>query len=166
MTLTRAGFAILEGLGTAATKNLGTAPGDVPEIGTMSALTTQAGLIQLATSAEAISGIDSDKAITPLTLQAAFVKSLAATGYIKFPGGMALQWGVTASIASGTSLVVTFPLAFAVLCRQVLAGVRDNSAVTTAATGQWGTGVFTATTFTLYNRTSQAYVFNWIALGD
>ncbi len=87
------------------------------------------------------------------------------TGYQKLPGGVVIQWGVTGSLLSGSSNVVSLPTAFETGCLQVLAGVRDNSAVSTAATGQWGTGNYTVSAFNLYNRTSVALTFNWLAIG-
>lgn len=91
--------------------------------------------------------------------------SNAASGYQKLPSGMYLQWGVTSSIASGTNSGVTFPIAFPGACRQVIAGIQGNSADATTSTGQWGTGVYTASGFTLFNRTSLAQTFNWFAVG-
>lgn len=91
--------------------------------------------------------------------------SKVASGYQQLAGGIVLQWGVTASLASGTSTATVFPLAFPGGCLQVIAGIRDNSAVDTTATGQWGTGNYTVTGFDLYNRTSGARTFNWVAIG-
>lgn len=89
----------------------------------------------------------------------------ANSGTLSLPGGITIQWGVTASLNSATSTAITFPTAFAASCMQVIAGVRDNSAVATAATGQWGTGNYSASGFNLYNRTSVALTFNWFAVG-
>lgn len=91
--------------------------------------------------------------------------STDANGYQKLPSGIYLQWGVTASLGSGTTTAVSFPVAFPTACRQVIAGVRDNSGVATTATGQWGTGGYGTTGFSLYNRTSVALTFNWFAVG-
>lgn len=88
-----------------------------------------------------------------------------ATGYEKLPGGVVIQWGVTGSTLSASSTTVLFPTEFPTGCLQVIAGVRDNSAVDTIATGQWGTGNYTVTGFDLYNRTSGTRTFNWIAVG-
>lgn len=89
----------------------------------------------------------------------------ATGGYLKLPGGIIVQWGETASVASGATPTVTFPLAFPTACLQVLAGVRNNSAIGTGVTGHWGTDTYSTTGFRLNNRTVVAYVFNWIAIG-
>jgi hypothetical protein len=91
--------------------------------------------------------------------------SHAASGYQKQPSGLYIQWGVTASLGSGTTTGITFPTAFPTGCLQVVAGVKDNSAVATTTTGQWGTGNYATTGFDLYNRTSGALTFNYIAVG-
>jgi hypothetical protein len=41
-----------------------------------------------------------------------FAASLAANGYQKLPGGLLMQWGTTSAVTAGSSLVVSFPLAF------------------------------------------------------
>jgi hypothetical protein len=91
--------------------------------------------------------------------------SKAASGYQKLASGVYLQWGVTTSLGSGTSTSISFPIAFPTGCLQVLTGIRDNSAVATTTTGQWGTGNYSTTAFSLYNRTSGALTFNWFAIG-
>lgn len=92
--------------------------------------------------------------------------SLAASGYQQLGSGLYIQWGVTASILSGVNSTITFPIAFPAACFQVLASIRDNSADVTTGTGHVGTGGYTASNFGLYNRTSSAYVFNWVAIGN
>lgn len=69
---------------------------------------TVKGILELATAAEAIGGTDTLRAVTSAGL-AAF-KNLAASGYMKFPGGFIIQWG-TASLASGGS-TITLPIAY------------------------------------------------------
>lgn len=94
-----------------------------------------------------------------------WTKSAAASGYTKLPNGMYMQWGVTGIIASGTNTGVTFPTAFPTACLQVIVGIQGNSATITSTTGQWGSGSYTTAGFDLYNRTSSAYVFNYMAVG-
>lgn len=93
-------------------------------------------------------------------------ESQAASGYVKFPSGLYLQWGVTSSIATGTNTAITFPVAFPTACFQVLAGVISNDATATTSVGHYGTGAYTKTTFTLNNRTSISQTFNWFAIGN
>lgn len=89
----------------------------------------------------------------------------AASGYKQLPGGFILQWGVTTSLNSGTTTSITFPIEFPSECLQVIAGIRNNSASSTSATGHHGTGNYSASGFDLYNRASVAFTFNWIAVG-
>lgn len=89
----------------------------------------------------------------------------STSGYQKLPGGFIVQWGVTASLSSGTTNAVTFPLTFPNACLQVIAGFRNNSASATTATGHIGTGNYAVGGFDLYNRMSIAGVCNWMAVG-
>lgn len=95
-----------------------------------------------------------------------WTKSLATSGYQKLPSGLYIQWGVTASIASATNTAQTFPVAFPTACFQVIASISGNSAAVTTSTGQWGTGAYSTTGFTLNNRTTVANTFNWLAVGN
>lgn len=94
-----------------------------------------------------------------------WTKSANASGYQKLPSGVYIQWGVTASLNSGTTTSISLPVAFPTSCLQVVTGIQGNSAVSTASTGQWGTGNYSTTAFDLYNRTSVALTFNYIAVG-
>ena len=70
------GYALESALGTASTKNTGTTSGTVPLVGTSSATDALAGLVELATTAEAAAGTDTARAITPAGLRG----GLNATG--------------------------------------------------------------------------------------
>lgn len=78
---------------------------------------TSAGLVELATDAEA-QAFTANKAIDGAKLNTAFKgtnQSLVATsGYQKLPGGLILQWGYTSFVDfSGTATVsITFPVTF------------------------------------------------------
>lgn len=77
-----------------------------------------AGLIELATAAEAQGLSDTVRALTPSTLAAALQgsnQSLVASGYQKIPGGLIIQWGTftgTADVAVGAARSVTLPITF------------------------------------------------------
>lgn len=43
---------------------------------------------------------------------AIFGKSLSGNGYQKLPSGLIAQWGTTASVASPSTTIVTYPIAF------------------------------------------------------
>jgi hypothetical protein len=92
--------------------------------------------------------------------------SKAASGYFKIGSGLYVQWGVTGSLATATTTSISFPTTFPTACRQVVAGIQGNSAGSTVASGQWGTGNYSTTAFDLYNRTSATYTFNYIAVGN
>lgn len=103
---------------------------------------TRAGVIELATAAEVTTGTDAVRAVTPATLLAGLTasfasaaetltgtsttkaitpggfagnKTLAASGFYKFPGGLILQWG-TGSSTSDSPEDFNFPTAFATAC--------------------------------------------------
>lgn len=94
-----------------------------------------------------------------------FLSSHATNGHQRLPGGLVIQWGQTASLASGSSTTITFPTAFKTACLHVLVSIKDNSGAAVTATGQPGTGNYLKTGFDLYNRTSIALTFNWLAVG-
>lgn len=91
--------------------------------------------------------------------------SKASGGYQKFPSGIVIQWGVTASLASETTTPITFPTPFDTGCFQVMPGLNSIAAEASSATGHFGSGNYSKTGFDLYNRTDDAHVFNWMAIG-
>lgn len=94
-----------------------------------------------------------------------WTSSKGAGGYQKLASGLYIQWGITTSTNSAAAATVTFPTAFPTACLQVIAGIRDNSGGSTTATGHWGTGNYSASGCSIYNRTSAAATFNWMAIG-
>ena len=82
-------------------------------LGVVIATETQAGLIEIATTAEAQS-FTADKVIDGAKLADAFKGanySLLTSGFQKLPGGLILQWG-TASAGGSGGIAVTFPITF------------------------------------------------------
>lgn len=107
-----------------------------------------------------------DSAVSFVKLLASdWTRSLSASGYQKLPSGLYIQWGSTGSLGSASNTTVSFPTSFPSSCFQVMAGITANSGGAVGATGHWGTGNYTASGFDLYNRTSAAYAFNWMAVG-
>lgn len=92
-------------------------------------------------------------------------KVTSASGYQKLPSGLYIQWGASASIPTASTASQTFPKAFPNACLQVVIGITGNTAVSSLATGHYGTGNYSATGFDIYNRTSQNYTFNYMAVG-
>lgn len=102
--------------------------------------------------------LSTDWAVDGLTL-------FGVEGYQRIGTGLYIQWGRKTGVTSGSSSTVTFPIAFTTACLQMLACPRDNSGVATTATGQVGTGNYSASTASIYNRTSVTHDINWIAVG-
>lgn len=94
-----------------------------------------------------------------------WTKDTSASGYTKLPNGIYIQWGVTGATTTGNTATVTFPAAFPNGCLQVVAGIVNNSGVATSATGQVGSGGYSTSGCSIYNRTSETQTMNWIAVG-
>jgi hypothetical protein len=89
-------------------------------------------------------------------------QSLGTSGYQKLPGGLIIQWGVTANISGNSSVVVTFPIAFTTLY-SVVGGKFGGS-----ASQDGGSGLLSATTTTVtaYNGSDSILsAVSWIAIG-
>lgn len=127
--------------------------------------TTQKGVVQLATGAEAQALSDALKAITPATLAAALQgtnQSLSANGYQKLPGGLIVQWGsqANAGLGSGTiTLPVTFPTVFASIAATVTTGSTGH----TVKANSTSLSQFTWSVLNLTGASTGA--FTWIAIG-
>lgn len=94
-----------------------------------------------------------------ITSTADFGSSLTSNGYQKLPGGLIIQWGVTAPLGTNTNGTITFPTAFSTACLSV---------VTTSATGSSSLATLNVSAFTTTTYTYYAYgsgVFRWIAIG-
>lgn len=91
--------------GTVVTKSTGTTSGTVPLIGTSSATTALAGLVELADSGETVTGTDTTRATTPAGVAAAIAainKNLKSQIY---PSGSG-NWTVPAGVTSAFAVVV------------------------------------------------------------
>ena len=98
--------------------------------------------------------------------------SIAANGYQKFPGGLILQWGLSA--VSANPYDVTFPTAFPTACFGVVASTAysalpDTSFVAVNA-DSWTTTKFTVRKRTISNgggvvASNGAFPITWIAVG-
>jgi hypothetical protein len=82
--------------------------------------------VSKASAAEVAAGLIDNKAVTPLGLAAAVVKSLGVTGYIKRVDGMIEMWG-TATALAGSTTIISLPTTFPTAC--VWAGVEGGIAV-------------------------------------
>lgn len=93
-----------------------------------------------------------------------FTSSTAGhNGYLKFPNGLIINYGVAGAIPAGGSANVTLPLTFPT------AGLWGQAGWQQASTGSGGNVVASASpgtsTMTVYNYGSTASTVNWIAIG-
>lgn len=91
-------------------------------LNTGQASTTAKGIIEIATDAEVIAGTDTQRAITPAGLIAAFANSKTTNGHTYLPNGLIMQWG-----SQNESNIGTFPIAFPNACLSLIATANVNS---------------------------------------
>jgi len=98
-------------------------------------------------------------------------RSLAASGYQRFPGGLIVQWGIVGdgSLATADAVITgTFPLAFPTACCSIVASI-DNSAA--ASSSNWGcyARATSSAGFTVVMDMASSTSFNkrvnWMAIG-
>jgi hypothetical protein len=97
-----------------------------------------------------------------------FDKSLTESGYQKLPGGLILQWGVTATIStSNRTITVTFPIAFTAQCFMAVAskvGTNTNDQGG-ALTTNYTTTTMSVTNPASYNGVGTSNQVSWFAIG-
>lgn len=124
-----------------------------------------------ATTAEMEAGTESTlRSMSPLRVAEAIAalgipytaQSLLTNGYIKLVGGLIIQWGSHASIGIDSSITITFPIAFPVICRSATATPERLPA------GSQGSNFYvtnySAATMVIAND-SEAASGKWIAIG-
>lgn len=131
---------------------------DIPVV---AASETQAGVIKIATNAEA-QAFSANKAIDGAKLNTALQGSnqlMATNGYQKLPGGLIIQWGSGTGVGSGT---VTYPIPFP---NAVFICIASDYASGVLAV-PIGTNPNTLSTFN-WNQGSGANIdaFGWFAIG-
>jgi hypothetical protein len=100
-------------------------------------------------------------ALTGISTNPYTAQALNSNGYIKFVGGMILQWGAVA-VNSDSTTSISFPTSFPTACRQVVA-VSATSANSQYLNGGAVTG-FSTTAFTLFIY-GPASTWRWFAVG-
>jgi hypothetical protein len=119
---------------------------------------TVKGLVELATAAETLTGISTTLALTPGGL--AGNKSLAVSGYYKFPGGLIIQWGLS-SVSASTSETTLFPVTFPSACRSATAAITEASTTAREALKV----VLANNGVQVYNPNAASISFYWFAVG-
>ena len=95
--------------------------------------------VPAATQAQAQAGTDNATAMTPLRVAQAILAgaglafSLAANGYLRLPGGVLIQWGITPNVDAAGVATFTFPIAFTVAPWVILPGERTLSTAPVAS---------------------------------
>lgn len=126
------------------------------------ASTTVKGIVELATVAETLEGVDTTRAVTPAGLAGS--NSLSANGYCKMPGGLILQWGIAPSIVYNTWTSVTLPIPFTTAfynCQITM----DGTTTTVSATAPLQYKNLTLTSFELINPDFNTHNLAWFAIG-
>lgn len=131
------------------------------------ASTTVKGHIEIATDAEADSGVSEVLAVNPKQLQdtVGFTTSFLEDGYTIFPDGLILQWGVHPSPGTGvTAEVVTLPLTFPTGVFMVLGWVAKALATgeDVQSNSAWKNGVSLSS---IQVTTDVSTATGWIAIG-
>lgn len=136
-------------------------------LGVVSANDATEGLVQRATDAEAISGVNDTKFITPKKLKLGFAVSLSINGYLKFPswlGGLILQWGVNGSnVSANVAQIVNYPTPFNNAVFQVVGQYsNDGNPSTKSVVNIYD---LTSTNFKYNHSVSGIHSIRWIAVG-
>ena len=151
------------------------------EIGVTAATESNAGIVALATAAEAQALASATLALTPARLADAFKganQSLSRNGYQKLPGGLIIQWGFrTVSGATSVNADVTFPIAFPNAALAMIASIgvdisdydHNNDTGLRACVQSVSYGRPTNTSCdgqaTLNNYVNYGRVIQWLAIG-
>lgn len=108
-------------------------------------------------------------AMTFIATAAGFSISIGQSGYVKFPswlGGLIIQWGLSSTVASGSSILQNFPLAFPGNAF-IVSATYENSGVATPTIGNpYQVGTITKTGFGMINGGAGAAQYSYIALGN
>lgn len=124
------------------------------------ATTTSAGVVELATSADALAGTDATRAVTSAGLASA--KLLAANGYMKLPGGLIIQWGAISCPGVGGITTITLPIAFPSAFFSVVAISRGHYA---AAESNDACNPINNSQFQITSGNHVTQIFSWFAVG-
>lgn len=94
-----------------------------------------------------------------------FGASYSGNGYQKLPGGLIIQWGSTGSISPGSSVTISFPVAFPNNCFSATGTLQSSSnSATPAASAVQVTSLAQLVVRNLGSATT--YIASWIAVGN
>jgi hypothetical protein len=127
-------------------------------LGVVSASTIAAGLIEIATAAEILTGTSETLAVTPGFF--ADNASVGTSGYYKFPGGLMIQWGNEGIIGASGTATVTYPVAFSAIY-----GVQLTKSVAVTVNDCLNIGTVSTTQFTIRNGGTASTNTFWFAYG-
>ena len=93
----------------------------------LQATTAVVGKTRYATAGEMVTGTLTTAAVTP-NLLGPLTASFASNGFARLPGGLIVQWGQTANVASGAGTAQPLPLTFPTAAYQAMAvGVLSSN---------------------------------------
>jgi hypothetical protein len=121
------------------------------------------GLVSIASSAEALVGTNTDRAVTPAGLAGSFTKSLATNGWQKLQSGLIMQWGTSSSLGQDSSVTVTYPIAFTTAVYNVQ--ITGNQTLSTGGLGIQTVSSVGTTSFVINNGQDTTMTFYWFAIG-
>ncbi|MCU1751595.1 phage tail protein [Pseudomonas sp. 6D_7.1_Bac1] len=93
------------------------------------------GIANIASQAWVNAGTDDTSIVTPKKMRWGFATSKGAPGYILFPtwlGSLMIQWGTAGTVAAGSGITVTYPIAFPNNMAMTLVGNSFSNGGTTA----------------------------------
>ena len=91
-------------------------------------------------------------------------ETASANGYVSFPGGITLQWGISPSIAQDTSSsAISFPTAFTTAVYSVV--ITPIGAISTGSNGADTVDTVTTSSFIIRHGSDTTRTFYWQAIG-
>ncbi|GHC17571.1 hypothetical protein GCM10010082_06010 [Kushneria pakistanensis] len=125
------------------------------------------GLMRVATQSQVNAGTDDATAVTPKKLRWGVSYRISANGWIVFPtwlGGLAVQWGFSASVPGTSWATTSFPIAFANQCFHVFP-VYLNGTATPDVGNPINVGDRKTTHFDMYNGGRNTATYSYLAIG-
>lgn len=137
-------------------------------LGLRAATETQAGVLEIATAAEAQALLNDTNAMTPAKLAQALSlrvgHTFLANDWLPLPVGGILQWGVSQPTVLNGGVINTFPIAFPNACLQLTAMPRGSTHA--SSSNNAALEILSKSQFQLWNwGTAANFTMSWIAIG-